>query len=94
MTSRTLELARYHAAGALELADELKAVYLVSHREQQDNPWYSPARFWERLEEMYAPIAGFELVAGRIDGRMIGYALRPTTSGVEESSSVLSRMCF
>ncbi len=23
---------------------------------------------------MYAPIAGFELVAGRIDGRMIGYA--------------------
>ncbi|BDT98379.1 hypothetical protein IFM12276_14080 [Nocardia sputorum] len=73
-TSRSLELARYDAAGTLELADELKILYLDSHREQQDNPWYSPARFWERLEEMYAPIPGFELVAARIDGRMIGYA--------------------
>ncbi|MBF6165540.1 GNAT family N-acetyltransferase [Streptomyces gardneri] len=74
MTSRSLELARYDATGTLELANELKAVYFDSHREQQENPWYSPARFWERLEEMYAPIAGFELVAGRIEGRMIGYA--------------------
>ncbi|MGW4324378.1 GNAT family N-acetyltransferase [Nocardia sp. NPDC004573] len=73
-TSRSLELARYDAAGTLELADELKILYRDSHREQQDNPWYSPGRFWERLEEMYAPIAGFELVTGRIDGRMIGYA--------------------
>ncbi|MEU2038276.1 GNAT family N-acetyltransferase [Nocardia niwae] len=72
--SRSLEIARYDAAGTLELADELRTLYLDSHREQQDNPWYSPARFWERLEEMYAPIAGFELVAGRIEGRMIGYA--------------------
>lgn len=74
MISRSLELVRYDASGALELADELRAVYLASHREQQDNPWYSSARFAERLEEMYAPIAGFELVAGRVDGRMIGYA--------------------
>lgn len=74
MISRSLELVRYDASGALEVADELRTVYLASHREQQDNPWYSPARFGERLEEMYAPIAGFELVAGRIDGRMIGYA--------------------
>ncbi|WP_039799646.1 GNAT family N-acetyltransferase [Nocardia araoensis] len=74
MTSRPLDLAHYDAAEALELEDELKALYFDSHREQQDNPWYSPVRFWERLEEMYAPITGFELVAGRIGGRMIGYA--------------------
>ncbi|MGW4716078.1 GNAT family N-acetyltransferase [Nocardia sp. NPDC004260] len=74
MTSRLLDLAHYDAAEALELEDELEALYFDSHREQQDNPWYSPARFWKRLEEMYAPIAGFVLVAGRIDGRMIGYA--------------------
>jgi GNAT superfamily N-acetyltransferase len=74
MTTVPLELARYGAAGTLELADELQAVYLASHREQQDNPWYSPEKFWERLAEMYAPIPGFELVAGRIGGRMIGYA--------------------
>ncbi|WP_454195991.1 GNAT family N-acetyltransferase [Nocardia sp. Marseille-Q1738] len=74
MTASPVELVRYDAAGTLALADELKTVYLASHREQQGNPWYSPAKFWERLEGMYAPIAGFELVAGWIDGRMIGYA--------------------
>ncbi|WP_280493771.1 GNAT family N-acetyltransferase [Nocardia asiatica] len=74
MTSGSLELARYDAVGALGLSDELRNLYLDSHREQQADPWYSPARFWERLEWMYAPIAGFELVAGRVDGRIIGYA--------------------
>ncbi|WP_327120119.1 GNAT family N-acetyltransferase [Nocardia sp. NBC_01730] len=74
MTTVPLELARYGAAETLEFADELQAVYLASHREQQDNPWYSPEKFWERLAEMYAPIPGFELVTGRIDGRMIGYS--------------------
>ncbi|MGK8523510.1 GNAT family N-acetyltransferase [Nocardia asteroides] len=74
MTARLLEVSRHDAAGVARLADELRAVYLDSHREQQDDPWYSPQRFRQRLEEMYAPIAGFEMVAARIDGRMIGYA--------------------
>ncbi|MFF7941321.1 hypothetical protein ACFZC5_16530 [Nocardia gamkensis] len=79
MTQRSLELSRYDAAGVLELADELRAVYLDAHREQQDNPWYSPARFGERLQEIYLPIVGFELLAAWVDGRMIGYAFgRPT----------------
>ncbi|MEV6323473.1 GNAT family N-acetyltransferase [Nocardia sp. NPDC051787] len=74
MTASPVELVRYDATGTLALSDELRDVYLASNREQQGNLWYSPAKFWERFEELYAPIAGFELVAGRIDGRMIGYA--------------------
>ncbi|WP_040694231.1 GNAT family N-acetyltransferase [Nocardia vinacea] len=69
-----LSTERHDAAATLGLADELKAVYLASHREQQADPWYSPARFWERLEELYAPIPSFELVTGRVGGRMVGYA--------------------
>jgi GNAT superfamily N-acetyltransferase len=74
MTPRPLQLSRYDAADLVDLAGELRAVYLDAHREQQDNPWYSPARFWERLQKIYVPIPGFELLAAWIGGRMIGYA--------------------
>ncbi|MBF6170061.1 GNAT family N-acetyltransferase [Nocardia blacklockiae] len=69
-----LVLARYDAVGTLGLADELKSVYLASHRDQQGDPWYAPDRFWERLNQIYAPIPEFELVTGRVDGALIGYA--------------------
>ncbi|MFJ1456352.1 GNAT family N-acetyltransferase [Nocardia sp. N2S4-5] len=73
-TDSELSLERYDASGALALAEELKSVYLASHRERQGDPWYSPERFWDRLEQLYAPIPEFELVAGWVDGRLIGYA--------------------
>lgn len=44
-TGSGLRLERYDATGALAFPDELKAVYLASHREQQGDPWYSPDRF-------------------------------------------------
>ncbi|BCK54998.1 GNAT family N-acetyltransferase [Nocardia wallacei] len=74
MTGSELTLERYDANGALGLADELKAVYLASHLEQQGDPWYSPDRFWDRLEQLYAPIPEFELVGGWVDHRLVGYA--------------------
>ncbi|MFI6168881.1 GNAT family N-acetyltransferase [Nocardia sp. NPDC051052] len=69
-----LKVVRYNAAETLLHEDDIKTVYLASHQPQQDNPWYSPAKFWERLEELYAPIPDFELVAGWCDGQMAGYA--------------------
>ncbi|WP_433657990.1 GNAT family N-acetyltransferase [Nocardia sp. CA-128927] len=69
-----LKLVRYDAAETLRHAEEIQAVYLAAHLPQQDNPWYSPAKFWERLEDLYAPIPDFELVAGWRDDRMVGYA--------------------
>jgi GNAT superfamily N-acetyltransferase len=69
-----LRLERYDAAGTLRLADEISTVYLAAHQELQDNPWYSPAKFWERLEQLYAPIPGFELTAGWADDELVGYA--------------------
>ncbi|MFE3445464.1 GNAT family N-acetyltransferase [Nocardia sp. NPDC059180] len=74
MSPGSLELTRYEATGPLGLADELQAIYLASHIELQHNPWYRPERFWERLEQLYAPIPDFELVVGRVDDRMVGYA--------------------
>ncbi|MEU7141419.1 GNAT family N-acetyltransferase [Nocardia sp. NPDC046473] len=69
-----LKVVRYDASDTLRQADEIKAVYLAAHLRQQDNPWYHPAKFWERLQELYAPIPDFELVAGWLDGRIVGYA--------------------
>lgn len=69
-----LKVVRYNSSETLRHADEIKAVYLAAHQSQQGNPWYSPTKFWERLEELYAPIPGFELVAGWYDGRIAGYA--------------------
>lgn len=70
----TLTVVRYNSSETLRHADEIKTVYLAAHRPQQGNPWYSPAKFWERLEDLYAPIPGFELVAGWRDGHIVGYA--------------------
>ncbi|MFC9433969.1 GNAT family N-acetyltransferase [Nocardia sp. NPDC057030] len=69
-----LEVVRYNSSETLRHAEEIKAVYRAAHRSQQGDPWYHPAKFWERLEERYAPIPGFELVAGWRDGRLAGYA--------------------
>ncbi|MFD6160076.1 GNAT family N-acetyltransferase [Nocardia sp. NPDC060256] len=69
-----LKVVRYDAAEALRWGDEIKAIYIAAHRSQLGNPWYSPGKFWERIEQLYAPVPGFELVACLRDDRMVGYA--------------------
>ncbi|MFB8277389.1 GNAT family N-acetyltransferase [Nocardia colli] len=69
-----MKVVRYNSSETLRYADEIKAIYLAAHQSRQGNPWYSPAKFWERLEDLYAPIPGFELAAGWRDGELVGYA--------------------
>jgi GNAT superfamily N-acetyltransferase len=65
--------ARHDATAVPELYDELIDVHLDAHADQLDQPFYSAERFGERLHN-YAAGAGFELVTGRVDGLMVGYA--------------------
>ncbi|MFE9579979.1 GNAT family N-acetyltransferase [Nocardia sp. NPDC006044] len=69
-----LKVVRYTSSEIPRHADEIKAVYLAAHRSRQGDSWYCPANFWARLEQLYAPVPGFELVAGWRDGRIAGYA--------------------
>lgn len=69
-----VRLARYGSAETFGLAADLTAVYLASHLDQQHDPWYSPDRFWHRFEQLYAPLPGFELVAGWAGDHLVGYA--------------------
>ena len=65
----------YHdAAGALRLRDQLLAVYLASHSDQQHDPWFSPEAFWDRLVKLYAPSRDFGLAGAWQDDTMVGYA--------------------
>ncbi|MGH3775528.1 MAG: GNAT family N-acetyltransferase [Pseudonocardiaceae bacterium] len=74
MTKPELRIARHDAADTIQLREPLKALYLRSHLDQQHIPFYSPAQFWERLEELYAPGRGFGTVTGWLDDVMVGYA--------------------
>ena len=69
-----LRIERYDAAGTFQLTDDITTVYLAAHQELQDNPWYSPAAFWDRFERLYAPIPGLELVGGWAGDELVGYA--------------------
>jgi len=64
----------YDAGGTLKLREPLMALYLRSHLDQQDNPWYSPGQFWDRLVRLYAPGRDFGLVAAWRNEVMVGYA--------------------
>jgi GNAT superfamily N-acetyltransferase len=69
-----LVVTRHGSDEALSLRDEILPVYAAAEAAQMGNPWFRPEKFWERLETMYAPGRGFELVAGRLDGVLVGYA--------------------
>lgn len=64
----------YDAVGALGLREALLEVYAAAHADQAHDPWAAPDRFWERLVDLYAPTRGFSLVAGLVDGAVVGYA--------------------
>jgi len=63
-----------HPAGPVDaMTAELIAVHLDARAELLDQPFYSAERFAERLAE-HITESNFELVVGRIDGRLVGYA--------------------
>jgi hypothetical protein len=64
----------YDAHGVQEHRDELLAVYAEMYVERLGDPFFSPERYWERVEA-YASRDGFSLVTGRLDGQLIGYAM-------------------
>jgi GNAT superfamily N-acetyltransferase len=70
----TLDIQRYDADGLVRYRDELLAVYAEVYADKLSNPFFSPERYWERLEA-YASRAGYSLVLGRLDGELIGYAM-------------------
>lgn len=69
----TLALERHDRLAVPALRDELVDVHVDARRDLLDNPFYSADRFGERLDA-YAADPGFDLVAGRIDGLLVGYA--------------------
>jgi hypothetical protein len=49
------------------------------------DPFFWPDKYVQRLKEMYAPDRGFGLVAGRLEGKLVGYAFgrsRGNTAGI------------
>jgi GNAT superfamily N-acetyltransferase len=69
-----LLLAHCGSAGALELRDELTAVYLAARADQAHNPFYSSESFLARLVDLYVPGRDFGLVTGTLDGALVGFA--------------------
>ncbi|MFG1920357.1 GNAT family N-acetyltransferase [Cryptosporangium sp. NPDC048952] len=73
MTPNGLDLQAYDTAGAQAIQDDLFALYAQIYADQLSDPFYSVERFAERFAG-HSGRTGFELVAGRIDGALIGYA--------------------
>lgn len=87
-----LVLARFGSDDVRDLDGELAAVYAGARSDQAHNPFYSRERFLERLD-MYLPAKGFEVVTGRIDGVMVGFAFgNPRANAAEIWNSVRSAL--
>jgi ribosomal protein S18 acetylase RimI-like enzyme len=69
-----LSLRRHDAAETLQLKDRVLPVYGASHAPVIHDPWFSEAKFWDRLVQLYAPGRDFEMVSGWLDDELIGYA--------------------
>jgi ribosomal protein S18 acetylase RimI-like enzyme len=72
-----LAIERHDARGLHERKDDVLAVYQEVYAERLSDPFFYPARFWNRLES-YASRDGFQLVTGRLDGDLIGFTLGET----------------
>jgi ribosomal protein S18 acetylase RimI-like enzyme len=69
---------RHHPAQAVPpMREDLLAVHVDARAELLDQPFYSAGRFWERFEN-YLRQPGFDLVAGTVDGLLVGYAFGST----------------
>ncbi|WP_410671955.1 GNAT family N-acetyltransferase [Amycolatopsis sp. cmx-4-68] len=69
-----LTLHDHDAAGMHELRDLLIAVYTEVYADLLGDPFFSPERYWQRLES-YAKWPGFALVTGWLGDDLIGYTL-------------------
>jgi GNAT superfamily N-acetyltransferase len=75
MTSVPLLTLHHHdAAGMRERRDLLIAVYTEVYADLLADPFFSPERYWQRLES-YAKWPGFALVTGWLGGDLVGYTL-------------------
>ena len=72
-----LSITHYPAEAVQAMREDLIAVHLDARAELLNQPFYSADRFGERLEA-YVTGPGFELVAGRLPGVMVGYAFGST----------------
>jgi GNAT superfamily N-acetyltransferase len=70
----TLAIEHCDARELVRHRDELLAVYAEIYADKLDDPFFSPERYWERVEA-YASRDGYGLVLGRLDGQLIGYAM-------------------
>jgi ribosomal protein S18 acetylase RimI-like enzyme len=77
VTAAELRLQHHAATDVPGMRDELVAVHVDARAELLDQPFYSAQRFWERFES-YIQQPGFDLVTGRIDGLLVGYAFGST----------------
>lgn len=69
-----LVLRRHDAAGMHDRRDALLSVYAEVYADLLADPFFAPARFWQRLEN-YAKRQGFALVTGWLDDDLVGYTL-------------------
>ncbi|ANN19147.1 GCN5 family acetyltransferase [Amycolatopsis orientalis] len=74
--TNTSELAlRHHDAdGMYQLRAPLLTVYTEVYADLLGDPFFTPERFWERLEA-YAKWPGFALVTGWLRDELVGYTL-------------------
>jgi GNAT superfamily N-acetyltransferase len=73
-TTPELTIEQWDAHGIREQRDELLAVYTEVYAERLGDPFFSPERYWERVEA-YASRDGFSLVTGRLGDMLVGYAM-------------------
>lgn len=56
------------------MRDRVLAVYRDAYADELEDPFRTPDRFWARLDA-YASRDGFAMVAGRVDGTLVAFAL-------------------
>ncbi|WP_030176925.1 GNAT family N-acetyltransferase [Spirillospora albida] len=74
MTPAGLSFTRHEPSAALEILDDvIVPLYVASHADVIDRPFYSAERFAERFPG-YARAPGFEIVIAHLEGRPVGQA--------------------
>jgi GNAT superfamily N-acetyltransferase len=68
-----LVVTRHGPGETLAMLNEILPVYTAAEAAQMHNRFFWPDQYVDRLKRMYAPSRGFELVVGRIDGKLVGY---------------------
>src|SRR5262245_844801 len=73
-TPEELTIQRHDGQGLREQKDELLALYQEAYAERLHDPFFCPARFWERLEQGSSR-DGFRVVTGRVEDELVGFTL-------------------